>query len=66
MAPQPKRKISRTRARKKRSHHALGRVRYQACPTPGCEAHVLPHQGCMQCGMYRQHKFLEDGDEEEA
>ncbi len=60
MAPQPKRRISRTRARKKRSHHALGRLRFQSCPNPQCDAYVLPHQGCMECGEYRGHKFIEE------
>lgn len=57
MAPQPKRKISRTRGRKRRSHHALGRIHPQPCPTPGCEAYVLPHRGCLECGRYRDHLF---------
>ncbi|MCE2468709.1 MAG: 50S ribosomal protein L32 [Caldilineaceae bacterium] len=64
MPPQPKRKVSRTRARKKRSHHALGRITPVPCPTPGCEGTVLPHQGCMECGTYRGHRFLEDADAE--
>lgn len=65
MPPQPKRKVSRTRARKKRSHHALGRVVPQPCPNPDCDAHVLPHQGCMECGTYRGRPFLEDEDGDE-
>lgn len=60
MPPQPKRKVSRTRARKKRSHHALGRITPLRCSTPGCEGTVLPYQGCMVCGIYRGRRFLED------
>ncbi len=65
MPPQPKRRVSRTRARKKRAHHALRRPQLQKCPTPGCDAYVMPHRGCMECGEYRGHRFLEEGEEEE-
>lgn len=65
MAPQPKRRISRTRARKKRSHHALGRLQFMACSNPDCDAYVLPHQGCMVCGTYRGRQFIEEIEDEE-
>jgi large subunit ribosomal protein L32 len=50
MAPQPKRKLSRGRQHRRRSHFALGRPHLVACPK--CHAMQLPHHICPSCGNY--------------
>lgn len=57
----PKRKVSKSRKRKRRSHHALtatGVVKCSRCGSPR-----LPHAICDTCGYYRGKPVL-PADEE--
>ena len=51
MTPLPKRKISRARGRRRRSHQALSRTRLVECTS--CHNMRLPHTVCPSCGTYR-------------
>ena len=46
---QPVQKISKTRKRKRRSHHALEPINYVHCPQ--CGNAKLPHAACENCGF---------------
>ena len=48
----PKQKISRTRTRKRRSHHAQLATNYTDCPR--CNSPKLPHAACDKCGYVRR------------
>ena len=54
--PVPKRRTSKTRKRKRRSHHALVAVRTTVCKQ--CGHAVLPHTACTNCGTYRGREIL--------
>ncbi|GAB4335228.1 MAG: 50S ribosomal protein L32 [Desulfobulbaceae bacterium] len=47
----PKRRHSRSRTRKRRSHDALARPNIIACPS--CGEPKLPHRLCGSCGVYK-------------
>ena len=47
----PKRRISRTRGRTRRSHQALALPGQTACPH--CNTVKRPHRVCPNCGYYR-------------
>ncbi|HJS28115.1 MAG TPA: 50S ribosomal protein L32 [Anaerolineales bacterium] len=51
MPPLPKRKTSKGRRDRRRSHHALRTPNLVACTNCG-EMH-LPHNVCPSCGFYR-------------
>jgi large subunit ribosomal protein L32 len=46
---QPVQKISKSRKRKRRSHHALSPIQYVRCPQ--CGNGKLPHAACSNCGF---------------
>ena len=46
----PKRRISRTRGRKRRTHQALKTPELSRCPH--CDEAKLPHRVCPNCGHY--------------
>jgi large subunit ribosomal protein L32 len=48
--PNPKRRHSKSRSRKRRAHDALKRANLTACPN--CGAMRLPHRVCANCGYY--------------
>jgi large subunit ribosomal protein L32 len=48
---QPVMKISKSRKRKRRSHHALRPIHYVRCPQ--CGNAKLPHCACDNCGFVR-------------
>ena len=48
--PNPKRRHSKTRGRKRRTHDALTKVQSTRCPQ--CQEMKLPHQVCKNCGYY--------------
>ena len=52
----PKKKISRTRTRSRRSHHALAAVAVTKCVQ--CGYAKLPHRVCSHCGFYRGKNVL--------
>ena len=45
---QPVQRISKSRKRKRRSHHALTPIHYVRCPQ--CGNGKLPHAACGNCG----------------
>lgn len=49
--PNPKRRHSKTRTAKRRTHDALKPVNTSECPQ--CHEPKLPHQVCPTCGFYR-------------
>ena len=50
--PNPKRRHSKTRGRKRRTHDALQPATAGACPQ--CGEPKAPHVVCKYCGFYRQ------------
>ena len=48
--PLPSFRNSRSKVRRRRSHHALKAVEVTTCPK--CEAVLLPHRACKKCGAY--------------
>lgn len=55
--PNPKRRHSKSRSRKRRSHDALARVTTVACPN--CQQPKLPHRVCPKCGYYGGRQVIE-------
>ncbi|MFB0545961.1 MAG: 50S ribosomal protein L32 [Anaerolineae bacterium] len=51
MGALPKRKISKGRRNRRRSHHALRLPHLIACPQ--CHEPRLPHHVCLFCGNYK-------------
>ena len=51
MAPLPKKKHSRARTRKKRTHQSLTKINLIKCPA--CPEKTLSHRACSSCGHYR-------------
>ena len=47
----PKRKISKTRRDKRRTHYKAKESTFYACPN--CASPVLYHRVCEECGYYR-------------
>jgi len=56
MAPQPKRKTSRGRQHRRRSHLALSKPKLVICPQ--CQNLRLPHRVCPSCGTYKGVKVV--------
>ncbi len=53
----PKRRTSKTRKRKRRTHHTLTPVQTVTCKH--CGHAMLPHTACGNCGQYRGRAILE-------
>jgi large subunit ribosomal protein L32 len=53
----PKRKTSKARKRKRRSHHALDQPALAECQQ--CKQMKEPHRVCPHCGYYNEKKILE-------
>lgn len=53
----PKRRTSKQRKRKRRTHFKAEEVHTQACPR--CGDPKLPHRVCPTCGFYRDESVLE-------
>ncbi|MCS7205009.1 MAG: 50S ribosomal protein L32 [Leptospiraceae bacterium] len=53
----PKRKISKEKKRKRRSHHALGKPNLVTCKN--CGSLIKPHRVCPVCGFYKNRIVLE-------
>lgn len=47
----PKRRQSKTRGKKRRTHYKSGPVATTSCPQ--CGGTKLPHRACPNCGYYR-------------
>ena len=58
----PKRKISKSRRGKRRSHLALRAGVINVCPR--CQAMKLPHRACSSCGYYKGRQVIEVKEEE--
>ncbi len=48
--PNPRRRHSKTRRDKRRTHDALGVPNLTPCPK--CHEPKMPHQACLACGYY--------------
>jgi large subunit ribosomal protein L32 len=55
--PLPKRRHSKTRGRKRRSHNALSKTGMSACSR--CGTKNEPHRVCSNCGYYDGRKVIE-------
>ncbi|MEW6382204.1 MAG: 50S ribosomal protein L32 [bacterium] len=53
----PKRKISKARRDKRRTHYKLSPPTYTTCPQ--CQEAKLPHAVCLNCGHYNGQKIIE-------
>jgi large subunit ribosomal protein L32 len=53
----PKRKVSKTRKNKRRTHQKLSPPGLVKCPN--CDEPILPHRACPHCGHYRGRKVIE-------
>jgi large subunit ribosomal protein L32 len=53
----PKRRTSKARKRKRRSHHALSPPTLAECPQ--CKQQKEPHRVCPNCGYYGEKKILD-------
>ena len=47
----PKRRQSKSRGKKRRTHYKSGIVSTTLCPQ--CNQHKIPHRACPNCGYYR-------------
>ena len=54
--PAPKRKHSRSRSRKRRTHYKAAMPTITICPN--CGAPKLPHRACRNCGYYKDRPVL--------
>jgi large subunit ribosomal protein L32 len=52
----PKRKISRARRDKRRSHHAVKPANFIECSN--CGQPALPHRVCPECGFYKGRQIV--------
>ncbi|MFP3869875.1 MAG: 50S ribosomal protein L32 [Syntrophobacteria bacterium] len=53
----PKRRHSRSRRNKKRSHHKLKPPILSLCPQ--CNEPKLPHHACLNCGKYKGREVIQ-------
>jgi large subunit ribosomal protein L32 len=59
--PNPKRRHSRARKNKRRSHDAISAPSFSECPN--CHEMRLPHRACPSCGYYRNREVIETAEE---
>lgn len=55
--PLPKRKHSKARGRKRRTHYKISPTSLDKCPK--CETAKLPHRVCLECGFYNDKPVLQ-------
>ena len=48
----PKRKMSRSNTRHRRSQWKASAPALVTCPNPACRGQRLPHRACPECGTY--------------
>lgn len=61
--PVPKKKLSKSKKRMRRSHHALSVPGMSTCSQ--CGATCLPHRACSSCGHYRGRQVYQVEKEED-
>ena len=61
MSAVPKRRVSKSRKNKRRSHHFLATPASAACPQ--CREPRAPHRVCRFCGTYKGRQTLKVADE---
>ncbi|MBI4378106.1 MAG: 50S ribosomal protein L32 [Nitrospinae bacterium] len=54
--PVPKKKVSKSRRGKRRSHHSISLPALSECPQ--CHEVKPPHQVCPNCGQYKGNKII--------
>ena len=54
--PLPKRRHSRTRGKKRRTHYKLVAPAHAVCPQ--CREAKLPHRVCAKCGYYKGREIV--------
>jgi large subunit ribosomal protein L32 len=64
MAPLPKRKLSKGKRGRRRSHDAIGTPKLVQCSN--CNSRMLPHRVCPACGYYRGRQVIEIDTETKA
>jgi len=57
----PKRKTSKSKRDKRRTHQKIAGPNVMACPE--CQEAKLPHHACPSCGSYRGRNVLDSDDE---
>ena len=55
--PNPKRRHSKARTAKRRSHDHLTAQSLSECPN--CHERKLPHRACTKCGFYKGREVIE-------
>lgn len=53
----PKKKLTRARRGKRRSHLALNRLNLSSCPK--CNETIIPHHVCQTCGTYKGDQVID-------
>ncbi|HEY0004598.1 MAG TPA: 50S ribosomal protein L32 [Pyrinomonadaceae bacterium] len=59
--PNPKRRHSKARTRKRRAHDALRAP--QTTPCPNCQEPRMQHRMCPKCGYYKDRIVMQVGEE---
>ncbi len=59
----PKRKHSKSRSRKRRTHYKMSRPGLSTCQN--CGEHKSPHRVCPSCGFYKGRTFVREQEQEE-
>ena len=54
----PKRKQSKSRGRKRRTHLKSYIISSINCPQDGCGEKMRPHHACTKCGYYRDRQVI--------
>ncbi|MCK5011415.1 MAG: 50S ribosomal protein L32 [Deltaproteobacteria bacterium] len=57
----PKRRLSKSRKRKRRTHDCLSPVNLTTCPQ--CSEPKLPHHVCPHCGTYKSREVIKIKEE---
>ncbi|MEM7008182.1 MAG: 50S ribosomal protein L32 [Thermodesulfobacteriota bacterium] len=60
----PKRRHSRSRSRKRRTHYKLVKPGLSTCPN--CGEYQPPHRACPSCGFYKGRTFIKESQEFEV
>lgn len=55
--PIPKQRHTKGRRNRRRSHHALKKIKLVVCPK--CKKENLPHQACFNCGTYNKREVID-------